>query len=71
MARETSFRRWRKQVGFTQDEAADALGISKSQVANFDAGKDRASGRPATPPLAVRSLMTAIAMGQVPQPWPE
>lgn len=71
MAKQTSFRRWREQLGFTQDEAAEALGISRSQVANLDAGRDRATGKPALPGLALRTLMTAIAMDEVPQPWPE
>lgn len=68
---ETAFRRWRKQLGFTQDDAAHALGCSKSQVANWDAGQDRARGTPASPPLAVRVLMTALAQGQGITPWPE
>ncbi len=71
MGRETSFRRWRLQMGFTQDEAAEALGVSKSQIANWDAGKDRATGRPSVPGRAIRSLMTAVAMDEIPQPWPE
>lgn len=71
MSKETSFRRWRRQMNFTQDEAAAELGLSKSQVANFDAGVNRANGSPAVPSIAIRRLMTAIAMGQVPQAWPE
>lgn len=71
MGTETSFRRWRRQQGFTQDEAAEALGVSKSQVANWDAGRDRATGKPSIPGMAVRSLMTAIAMDDIPQAWPE
>lgn len=67
----TSFARWRRQVRLTQQEAADALGVSRSQIANWESGKDRASGRSIAPGLAIRSLMTAIAMGQVPQAWPE
>lgn len=71
MGIETSFRRWRRQMGFTQDQAAEELSVSKSQVANWDAGKDRSSGRPAMPPVAIRRVMTAIAMDEIPQPWPE
>lgn len=71
MAKQTSFRRWRDQMGFTQDEAAEALGVSKSQVANWDAGRDRSNGKPAIPGMAIRSLMTSVAMDQIPQPWPE
>ena len=68
---ETAFKRWRTQLGLTQDEAASALGCSKSQVANWDAGKDRARGTPAVPPFAVRVLMTLQAQGQSITPWPE
>jgi DNA-binding XRE family transcriptional regulator len=71
MSIETSFRRWRQQQGFTQEEAAEALGLSKSQVANLDAGWDRTRKKPIVPSLAIRSLMTAIAMDEIPQPWPE
>jgi transcriptional regulator with XRE-family HTH domain len=71
MANETSFNRWRKQVGFTQEEAADALGLSKSQVANLDSGWDRTRKKPITPSLAIRCLMTNIAMDNKPTPWPE
>jgi DNA-binding transcriptional regulator YiaG len=69
--RETAFRRWRKQLKFTQDEAAQVLGCSKSQVANWDAGVDRSSGNPAIPPRSIRVLMTLQAQGQSITPWPE
>lgn len=71
MSKETAFRRWRTEVGFTQAEAADALGLSKSQVENLDAGVDRTRGRPSIPSLAVRHLMRAIAEGKQLKPWPE
>ena len=73
MATQTAFRRWREQMGFTQDEAAEALGVTRSQVANWDAGKvrGRKRGGPSTPPLSVRRVMTALDIGQLPEPWPE
>lgn len=71
MAEETAFARWRRQVAITQEQAAEALGVSRSQVVNWEIGRDRATGKAVVPGLAVRSLMTAIAMGQAPQPWPE
>lgn len=71
MAEETSFSRWRKQQGFTQEDAAAALRVSRSQVANWDKGKDRATGKPVTPSYAIRCLMTNIAMDSKPTPWPE
>jgi transcriptional regulator with XRE-family HTH domain len=71
MTQETSFHRWRKQQGLTQEEAAAALGVSKSQVANWDTGVNRSRGNPAAPPYAIRCLMTNIAMDSKPTPWPE
>lgn len=70
MSKETEFRRWRRQLGFTQAEAADALGLSKSQIENLDQGIDRTRGRPAIPSLAVRHLMREIADGLRIEPWP-
>lgn len=73
MGTETSFRRWRRQMEFTQEQAAEALGVSKSQVANWDAGvvRGKSRGERATPSLAIRCLMTNIAMDSKPTPWPE
>ena len=71
MPNQTSFRNWRDQVGFTQEEAAEALGLSKSQVANLDLGWDRTRKKPLTPSYPIRVLMTAIAMDSVPTAWPE
>lgn len=60
-------------MGLTQDQAAERLHVSKSQVANWDAGKvrGRARGEKAVPPFSVRVLMTALAVDSVPTPWPE
>ena len=70
MAKETAFKRWRKQVGLTQEQAAETLGLSRSMIVNFDAGEVRGTGEPAIPSLAVRRLMTVLADGQEPKPWP-
>lgn len=69
--RETAFKRWRTQLGLTQEEAARVLDCSRSQVANWDAGVDRGRGNPMVPPRAVRVLMTLEAQGQHITPWPE
>jgi len=71
MAKETSFRRWREQLGLTQDQAAEALEVSKSQVANWDAGKSRSRGVKAVPSTPIRAYMTALAMGYPLTPWPK
>lgn len=67
----TSFGQWRSKMGVTQDDAAELLGVSKSQVANWDAGRDRGTGRPSSPGLAVRKLMSLLIRGQDVQEWPE
>lgn len=67
----TAFRDWRSKLGVTQDDAAELLGVSKSQVANWDAGLDRGSGRQSRPGLAVRKLMSLLIRGQDVQAWPE
>lgn len=58
-------------MGFTHDQAAEALGLSQSQIRNLDAGIDRTRGRTSVPSLAVRHLMRAIAEGKQIEPWPE
>lgn len=68
---ETSFRKWRQETGLTLDEAANALGISRSRVVDYDQGAVRGRGTDATPPYAVRVLMRLIANEKVPKPWPE
>lgn len=68
---QTAFRDWREKMRLTQEAAADALGVSKSQIANWDAGKDRARGRRAVPGLAVRKLMALLIRGEDIKAWPE
>lgn len=67
---ETAFKRWRKQLGLTQEEAASLLDVSRSQVANWDAGVERSRGNVAVPPKPVRVLMTLEAQGLPITPWP-
>lgn len=67
----TAFRAWRDKMGMTQDGAASRLGVSKSQVANWDAGQDRATGRKSVPGLAIRKLMALLIRGEDVQAWPE
>lgn len=67
---DTAFKRWRKQLGLTQEAAAERLGVSRSQVANWDAGIERTRGAEALPPKAVRVLMTLESQGVYISPWP-
>jgi transcriptional regulator with XRE-family HTH domain len=39
------FKVWRMAMNFTQDAAADALGISKPTVVNYESGKRREDNR--------------------------
>ena len=57
------FRQWRKGMGWTQDQAAHALDISKSSVGNFEAGKRREDGRPVTIPRTVALACAALKAG--------
>ena len=66
----TEFRRWRHVMGFTQEQAATALGLSVSHVKNWDAGEDRGRGTPAIPSLVVRYVMAELAKGTELEPWP-
>jgi DNA-binding transcriptional regulator YiaG len=67
---ETDFFAWRRQLGFTQEQAAEALHVSVSHVHNWDVGLSRSRGTKAEPSHAVRVLMTAIADGIPLEPWP-
>ena len=62
------FKTARKQLGQTQKQFAAALGISSSQLWNYEHGLDRQSGRPAVIPrtveLAVRYLLNEANAGQ-------
>ena len=71
MAKETGFKRWRAQMGFTQVDAALALDVSLSQIKNWDAGVDRGRGTRAVPSLVVRYVMQELAKGSQLRPWPE
>lgn len=38
------FKAWRKAMGYTQAEAAEALGLGKSAIEQYDTGKRRSTG---------------------------
>lgn len=54
---------WREQLGITQTEAAEQLGVTARNYQAYEAG-DYA------PPISVRKLMTAVANGVFLHPWP-
>lgn len=68
---ETTFKRWRDQMGYSQSQAAKALGISVSYVKDLDAGFSRTTKKPVNPRTDLRKLMTAVAeCGRQFEPWP-
>jgi predicted transcriptional regulator len=67
----TAFKKWRTEMEYTQAEAAALLNVSPSQIANWDTGVDRSTGKPAIPPYSVRVLMRLDAEGRRIEPWPE
>lgn len=57
---------WRKWLDLTQAQAAQALGVSLSQLSNYEAGRDRWSKRPAPIPKAIALACAAISHGLEP-----
>ncbi len=70
MEQESEFRRWRRQMGYTQQQAAETLDVSLSQIKNWDTGEDRGRGTPSIPGLVVRYVMAELAKGTELKPWP-
>lgn len=60
----TSFRRWRDQLGLSQAEAAEKLGLSLSSVQKYDCGQ-------LVPAYSTRLAMRLLADGGAALPWPE
>lgn len=60
------FKRWRKALGFSQERAAAALGMSRSMVVNYEAGKRREDGRLVEIPRVVALACAAVAAGLEP-----
>lgn len=57
------FKAWRKRVGFRSQQAvAEALGISKGSVENYEAGRRRDTGEPVAIPEAVIFACAAISL---------
>lgn len=62
------FRQARKALKLTQPKLADALGLSKSQIALFEHGRRYDTGDPVEVPKHIRLAMVALHMGQT--DWP-
>ncbi len=54
------FKAWRKEMGFTQPQAAEALGISRQSVENYERGSRREDERPVVIPKSIALACTAI-----------
>jgi predicted transcriptional regulator len=59
----TAMKAWRKSLGFSRKGAAEALGISESQIVDYETGMKRGTGRPAQIPKAVALACAAITAG--------
>lgn len=63
----SDFKAWRKSMGYTQKEAAAALGLGTSTVEQYDRGIRKDDGQPVTIPLSVALACAALAAGL--SPW--
>jgi len=57
------FKSWRDEMGFTQAEAAEALGVSKGTVRNYEIGARREDGRAVVIPKTVALACAAVSAG--------
>lgn len=68
MTTKPTFAQWREKMQLSLDEAAELLGLGRSQICVLSRGVDGA-GRPAVPGKDTRMLMRAIANGIALRPW--
>ncbi|WP_454917441.1 helix-turn-helix domain-containing protein [Xanthobacter sediminis] len=54
------FKTWRKVMGLTQAQAAEALGVSKPTIENYERGIRRDNGAPVEIPLHIALACAAI-----------
>jgi len=57
------FKMWRKKMGFTQQQAADALGLNNRSVINYERGSRYEDGRAVIIPRTVALACLAIEAG--------
>jgi len=64
-----TFISWRKKMGWTQQEAADALHLSREAIGQYETGRRRGTDKPYPIPHTVGLAMAALAAGL--KPWSE
>jgi DNA-binding XRE family transcriptional regulator len=62
-------RAWQAHMGYTQAQAAEALGVALGTYCEWVAGVSRTTGRPIAPKKTVALACAALAAGM--RPWPE
>ena len=60
------FKNWRKDMGFSQTQAAEKLGFSKATIENYDKGTRREDGREVVIPQTVALACAALSHGLKP-----
>lgn len=60
------FKAWRRQMGWSQQAAAEALGLGKSSIQLYEAGRRRDDHRPVEIPRTVALACAALAAGLEP-----
>lgn len=54
------FKEWRANLGYSQHQAADALGVSRGSIENYERGSRREDARPVEIPRTVEFACYAI-----------
>jgi len=60
------FKTWRKRLGLTQQQAAEALGLSIQALGNYERGQRYEDGREVKIPRPIDLACAAIASGLKP-----
>lgn len=60
------FKAWRNRMDFTQQQAADALGLSRDTIANYERGSRREDNRLVEIPRVVALACAAVIAGAKP-----
>ncbi len=58
-------KKWLRNMGHTYDTAAVALGVSRSQLANYVAEKSRTNGKPCVIPSDLRAKCESMERDRV------